>query len=83
MPAITRPYLIPSLLAGLLAFAVLFVLPAESEREARDYQLNFKFFQRIDGTFKLAPGSVLKRMQVRVFENGSRAPKLTQRLSVS
>lgn len=59
------------------------VLPAESEREARDYQLNFKFFQRIDGTFKLAPGSVLKRMQVRVFENGARTPKLSQSLSVA
>jgi hypothetical protein len=62
---------------------VALVLPADAERELRDYQLNFKFFQRVEGTFKLAPGSVLKGMQVRVFENGSRAPKLTQTLSVS
>ena len=62
---------------------VVLVLPAEDDREARDYQLGFKFFQRIDGTFRLAPGSVLRRMQVRVFENGTRAPKLTQSLSVS
>ena len=59
------------------------VLPAEGDRESRDYQLSFKFFQRIEGTFKLAPGSVLRRMQVRVFENGARTPKLTQSLSVS
>ena len=59
------------------------VLPPDLERGARDYQLNFRFFQRIEGTFKLPPGSVLKGMQVRVFENGSRTPKLTQTLNVS
>ena len=59
------------------------VLPAEAERESRDYQLSFRFFQRVEGTFRLAPGSVLKGMQVRVFENGNRTPKLTQTLSVS
>jgi hypothetical protein len=59
------------------------VMPPEAEREGKDYQLNFKFFQRIEGTFKLMPGSVLKGMQVRVFENGARTPKLTQNLSTS
>jgi hypothetical protein len=59
------------------------VLPPDAERGARDYQLNFRFFQRIEGTFKLTPGSVLKGMQVRVFENGARTPKLTQILNVS
>ena len=59
------------------------VLPPEADREARDYRLNFRFFQRIEGTFKLTPGAVLKGMQVRVFENGARAPKLTQTLNVS
>jgi hypothetical protein len=59
------------------------VLPPEAERETRDYQLNFKYFQRIEGSFKLTPGSVLRGMQVRVFENGSRTPRLTQSLNVS
>jgi hypothetical protein len=59
------------------------ILPPELERGARDYQLSFRFFQRIEGTFKLTPGSVLKGMQVRVFENGARTPKLTQSLNVS
>jgi hypothetical protein len=59
------------------------VIPAEAERESKDYQLSFKFFQRIEGTFKLTPGSELTRMQVRVFEKGARTPKLTQSLSVS
>jgi len=62
---------------------VVLTLPPEPQDAGREYQLNFKFFQRVEGTFKLAPGSVLRGMQVRVFENGSRAPKLTQTLNVS
>jgi len=59
------------------------VRPPEADREGKDYRLNFKFFQRIEGTFKLTPGSVLNGMQVQVFENGTRTPKLTQTLSTS
>ena len=62
---------------------VVLTLPPEPGDAGREYQLSFKFFQRIEGTFKLAPGSVLRGMQVRVFENGTRAPKLTQTLNVS
>jgi septal ring factor EnvC (AmiA/AmiB activator) len=62
---------------------VVLTLPPEPDRASGEYRLNFKFFQRVEGTFKLAPGSELKGMQVRVFENGVRAPKLTQTLDVS
>ncbi|MDP1718323.1 MAG: hypothetical protein Q8L40_09615 [Burkholderiales bacterium] len=58
-------------------------LPLEQDRSAKEYQLNFKFFQRIEGTFKIAPDAVVKGMQVRVFENGSNAPKLTQSVNIS
>jgi len=57
------------------------VLPQQGE--ARDYRLSFKYFQRVEGTFKLAPGSVLRGMQVRVFENGAKTPRLSQALNVS
>jgi hypothetical protein len=62
---------------------VTMTVPNDKEIDAKDYQLNFKFFQRVEGTFKLSPGSVLQGIQVRVFENGSRSPKLTQNLNVS
>jgi hypothetical protein len=62
---------------------IVLTLPPEPNDAGREYQLNFKFFQRVEGTFKLAPGSQLRGMQVRVFENGARAPKLTQTLNVS
>jgi len=58
-------------------------LPAESEKDSKDYEVNFKFFQRVEGTFKVAPEAVVKSLQIRVFENGSIAPKLLQTVSVS
>jgi uncharacterized protein DUF6776 len=58
-------------------------LPVESEKDSKDYQLSFKFFQRVEGTFKVAPEAVVKSLQVRVFENGSVAPKLSQTVSIS
>jgi hypothetical protein len=58
-------------------------LPPEGEKNVKDYQVNFKFFQRVEGTFKIAPGAVVKSLQIRVFENGSVAPKLSQTVSVS
>ena len=58
-------------------------LPQEGEANTKEYQVSFKFFQRVEGTFKVAPGAVVKSLQIRVFENGSIAPKLSQSVSVS
>lgn len=59
------------------------ILPADGEKDTKEYQLSFKFFQRVEGTFKIAPEAVVKSLQVRVFENGSVAPKLSQTVSIS
>lgn len=58
-------------------------LPPESEKHAQEYQVSFKFFRRVEGTFKVAPEAVVKSLQVRVFENGSSTPKLTHTVSIS
>lgn len=58
-------------------------LPPEQDKNAGEYRLNFKFFQRIEGTFKIPPDAVVKSLQVRVFENGGNAPKLTQNVNIS
>lgn len=58
-------------------------LPPEQDKNAKEYRLNFKFFQRIEGTFKIPPDAVVKGMQVRVFENGGNTPKLTQNVNIS
>ena len=59
------------------------MLPTDDNRSATEYQLNFRFFQRVEGTFKIAPGAVVRSMQVRVFENGAKTPKLTQMVNLS
>lgn len=58
-------------------------LPPEAEKAGKEYQLSFKFFQRVEGSFKIGPDAVVKSLQVRVFENGTNAPKLTQTINVS
>jgi len=62
---------------------VLTLPPVESAPAAAEYQLNFKSFQRVEGAFKIAPGAVVKTVQVRVYQNGSGAPKLAQTVNIS
>lgn len=58
-------------------------LPAEDDGEANGFKLNFRFYQRIEGTFQVAPNAAVKSVQVRVFENGSSEAKLTQTANAS
>ena len=62
---------------------VIVTLPPENDKNAGEYRISFKFFQRIEGTFKIAPDAQVKSLQVRVFENGSNAPKLTQTVNIT
>jgi hypothetical protein len=62
---------------------VVMTLPAEDDKENNGFNLNFRFYQRIEGAFRVAPNAVVKSMQVRVFENGSSEPKLTQTANAS
>jgi DNA-binding transcriptional regulator YdaS (Cro superfamily) len=59
------------------------MVPPDAARSAKEYQVNFKFFQRVEGSFKVPSGAVVKSMQVRVFETGASTPKLTQTVTVS
>jgi hypothetical protein len=58
-------------------------LPADDDKEARGFKLNFRFYQRVEGSFRVAPGTVVKGMQVRVLEGDSKEPKLTQSATLS
>lgn len=61
---------------------VVLVLPAD-ETNAKPYQLGFRFYQRVEGTFRVAPEAVIKSVQVRVFETGNTIPKLVQAAGLS
>ena len=58
-------------------------LPPEDGNGGKGFRLNFRFYQRIEGTFRVAPNAVVKSMQVRVFEQGSSEPRLTQTVNAS
>jgi hypothetical protein len=58
-------------------------LPAEDDQDARGFRLNFRFYQRVEGTFRVTPGTVVKSMQVRVLEGDNKEPRLTQQASLS
>jgi hypothetical protein len=57
-------------------------IPAENDNN-QTYALSFKFYQRVDGTFMLPPGAIVKRVQVRVLESGNPVPLSTQSVTVS
>ena len=65
------------------AQTVVLTLPSETDAKSQQFQLNFKSFQRVEGTFRVAPGTVVRNIQVRVYQNGSRTPKLTQSVNIS
>ncbi|MCC6533211.1 MAG: hypothetical protein IT531_11725 [Burkholderiales bacterium] len=58
-------------------------VPAPAERDERAYQLDFRVHQRIDGTFRVEPGAVVRSIQVRVFEGGRSQPKAMQTVTLS
>jgi hypothetical protein len=58
-------------------------LPPVADGKSPEYQLNFKSFQRVEGAFRMAPGTVVKSVQVRVYQKGTNAPKLTKSVNVS
>lgn len=62
---------------------VVLTLPPENDANSRQFQLNFKSFQRVEGNFRVGPDTVVKNIQVRVYQNGARTPKLTKSVNIS
>lgn len=62
---------------------ILLSLPKVADGKTPEYQLNFKSFQRVEGAFQIAPGAVVKSVQVRVYQNGANAPKLAKSVNIS
>ncbi|MEO8007722.1 MAG: DUF6776 family protein [Betaproteobacteria bacterium] len=55
----------------------------KGDEGSQAYNLAFKFYQRVEGTFLVPPGAVIKKVQVRVLETGNPAPVSTQSVSLS
>lgn len=59
------------------------VFPAEKSPESAAYQLDFKYYQRVERTFKVPAGMMIESLQVRIYEHGSSEPKIKQEVTLS
>jgi len=56
-------------------------LPEAGQTQA--YKISFKYFQRVEGTFRVAPGAHVKTVRVRIFETGSTQVRATQSFNLT
>ncbi|HVR92813.1 MAG TPA: DUF6776 family protein [Casimicrobiaceae bacterium] len=74
-----------TLQAGLLSGGRLatVALPDDQPDASATLKLQFKYYQRIEGTIRVPPGSQLKTLQARVLEVGQSSPRATKSLNIS
>ena len=65
---------------GVAARPATLVLPDEQPGSAPAMKLNFKYYQRIEGTFEVPPGTVVRTVTVRAFESGQSSPRASRNL---
>jgi hypothetical protein len=51
--------------------------PEQADAGAAAFKLGFRYFQRVEGTFRVSPKAKVESVQVRVYEAGSAQPKAT------
>jgi Family of unknown function (DUF6776) len=59
------------------------VVPGPKSPEVDAYGLNFKYYQRVERSFRLPAGMSFDSVQVRVYERGSDEPKVKQDATLS
>jgi hypothetical protein len=59
------------------------MLPDDQPETAPALALRFKYYQRVEGTFRVPQGGELKSLQARVLETGQTAPSATRSLNLS
>jgi len=52
--------------------------PEQADAGAAAFKLGFKYFQRVEGTFRVSPKAKVDSVQVRVYEAGATQPRATQ-----
>ena len=74
-----------SLLASVAAgeHDVTLTLPDDQPDTAAALTLRFKYYQRVEGTFRIPAGGQLRSLQARVMEAGQSTPKATRSLNLS
>jgi hypothetical protein len=58
--------------------SAMITVPEVAESQAIGFGLEFRHFQRVEGTFRVAPGARVESVQVRVYETGSAQVRATE-----
>ncbi len=61
---------------------VMMSFPQPADAGAGAFRLAFKYFRRVEGTFRVSPKAKVESVQVRVYENGSTQPRATQSVAL-
>ncbi|HEX6317725.1 MAG TPA: DUF6776 family protein [Burkholderiales bacterium] len=61
---------------------VMMSFPEQKDVGAAAFRLAFKYFRRVEGTFRVSPKAKVESVQVRVFETGSSEPRATHAVAL-
>jgi uncharacterized coiled-coil protein SlyX len=73
----------PAASGGGLAPPIVLSLPDDEPALAGPLHLKFKYYQRVEGTFHVPPGALVRALTARAFEDGHPNPRTTRSLNVS
>ena len=62
--------------------SAIIMVPGQGQSDSASFRLAFKHFQRVDGTFRVAPAAKVVSVQVRIYETGSTEPKVTRSVTL-
>jgi hypothetical protein len=61
---------------------VMMSFPEQQDAGAAAFRLAFKYFRRVEGTFRVNPKARVESVQVRVYETGSKEPRATHSVAL-
>ena len=61
---------------------VMMSFPGAKEAGAAAFRLSFKYFRKVEGTFRVSPKAKVESVQVRVFESGTSEPRATMAVAL-
>jgi hypothetical protein len=56
--------------------------PEAADTGASAFRLSFKYFRRVEGTFRVNPKAKVENVQARIYETGSKEPRATNTVSL-
>jgi hypothetical protein len=74
--------LLPAPGPGLPARPVVLSVPDDQPEAAAPLKLNFKYYQRVEGSFRIPQGAQLRSVTAKAFENGQASPRASRSLTL-